>query len=89
MIAIFTSEQEAIDYSNKAHAHLLAHRPGYNAERWSDVNKADCKNEWAVKIPPDLPKLKVAMKVVDLEKSVRQITKYPIDWRTIQKANEI
>lgn len=88
MIAIFNIEQDAKDYSDKIHAHLLTNRPGYNADRWSDTNKSDA-DEFAVKIPPDLPKLKVAMKAVDLEKSVRTIDKYPIDWKTIKKANEI
>ena len=85
MIAIFNIEQDAKDYSDKLHAHLTQNRPRYDAERWSDVNKADGKNEWAVKIPPDLSKLKVAMKVADLEKSVRTIDKYPVDWKTIEE----
>ncbi len=84
MIAIFNTVQDAKDYSDKIHPHLTQNRPGYNAERCSDVNKSDA-NEFAVKIPTDLPKLKVAMKAVDLEKSVRTITKYPIDWKTIEE----
>ncbi len=81
MIAIFNIEQDAIDYSDKIHTHLTANRPGYNATRWSAVNKSDDANEWAVKMPYDLAKLKVSMKAVDLGKSTKQISKYPDKWR--------
>ena len=81
MIAIFTSKQDAENYSALVHAHLIAHREGYNAERWSFENKSDKKDEWGVKIPPDVDKLKVKMKKKDLEKSIRQDEKYPKDWK--------
>ena len=79
MIAIFTKATDAIDYSDKIHAHLTANRPGYNAVRWSDENKHDKKNEWAVKLPPDLDKLK-PIKADHLDKSIRQDDKYADDW---------
>lgn len=85
MIALFNNESDAVDYSELVHAHLTANRPRYNATIWSDVNKADDANEWAVKIPYDLPKLKVKMKSKDLEKSTKQIEKYPEDWKNKNK----
>ena len=81
MIAIFNTEKDAVDYSNLVHAHLIANRSRYNAIRWSDVNKSDNAEEWAVKIPPDLGKLKVPIKEDSLSLSIRQIEKYPKDWK--------
>ena len=79
-IAIFDKLKDATDYSDLIHVHLTANRSGYNAVRWSDENKHDNKNEWAVKIPYDLDKLIVKMDEKDLEKSIRKIDKYPDDW---------
>ena len=81
MIAIFTSKQDAENYSALVHAHLIAHREGYNAERWSFENKSDKKDEWGVKIPPDVDKLKVKMKKKDLEKSIRKDEKLNDKWQ--------
>ena len=83
MIAIFNIEKDAADYSDLVHAHLTANRARYNAVRWSNVNKSDKAQEWAVKLPPDLDKLKVKIKVNHLEKSTRQIDKYPTDWKAV------
>ena len=80
MIAIFNKKRDAEDYSALVHAHLTVNRPGYNAVRWSNINKASTKNEWGVKLPPDLDKLKVKMKETDLEKTIRQDEKYADDW---------
>ena len=77
MIAIFSNKEDAQDYSEKVHAHLLANRLRYNAVRWSVENKSNEKNEWAVKIPPDLDELKIKMEKHDLSKSIRMIEKYP------------
>lgn len=80
MIAIFSNKADAEEYSDLIHTHLLANRPGYNATNWSGEVKAHGKEEYAVKIPHDLKKLKVKMKDKDLEKNIRKIEKYPIDW---------
>lgn len=82
MIAIFNNKKDASDYSDLIHTHLIANRPEYNAVRWSDINKSDKVNEWAVKIPSDLNKLNVKIKKNHLKKSIRQIEKYPDDWES-------
>ncbi len=79
MIAIFNNQKDAVDYSDLVHAHLIANRPGYNAVRWSNENKSNVKNEWGVKLPPDLDKLK-PIKPDHLAKSIRQDEKYADDW---------
>ena len=80
MIAIFNNKQDADDYSTAVHAHLIANRPGYNAVMWSNENKHSKKNEFGVKIPPDLDNLKVKMDDKHLEKSIRKDEKYADDW---------
>ncbi len=79
MIAIFANITDATEYSDLVHAHLTANRPGYNAERWSFENKHSKKNEWGIKLPPDLDKLK-PIKPDHLAKSIRQDEKYAEDW---------
>ena len=80
MIAIFNTKKDAGDYSELIHDHLTQNRPRYNAVRWSNINKSDNATEWAVKIPPDLGKLKVPIKADSLSLSTRQIVKYPKNW---------
>lgn len=80
MIAIFQNKTDADEYSAAVHAHLLANRPGYNAERWSFTNKYKDKNEFGVKLPSDLDKLKMKMDAKVLEKSIRKDEKYADDW---------
>lgn len=80
MIAIFGNTTDAKEYSDLVHVHLTANRPDYNAVRWSNENKAHTKNEFAVKLPPDLDKLKVEMNPNSLSKATKQIEKYPEDW---------
>ena len=82
MIAIFGNTKDASDYSALVHAHLTANRPRYsvNTVRWSDENKHKDKNEFGVKLPPDLDKLEVKMDDKALEKSIRQDEKYADDW---------
>ena len=53
MLAIFTSEVETETFSAKIHDFLTNNRPGYNAERWSDLNKSDKEDKWFVKVPED------------------------------------
>lgn len=86
MIAIFNTSVDAAEYSDLIHLYLSANRPGYNAVRWSNENKASKKNEWGIKLPPDLDKLKVKIKADHLAKSIRQDEEYGEDW---QGENEI
>ena len=51
MIAIFSTESEAIAYSNKIHEYLTANRPRYNAIKWCDPEKSIDGLEWFVKQP--------------------------------------
>lgn len=57
MIAIFNTEQIAVVFSNKIHIFLKTNRAGYNAEKWSETNKSDNEEKWAVKIHPDIDTL--------------------------------
>ena len=80
MIAIFNNKNDADEYSAAVHAHLIENRPGYNAVRWSNTNKHDKINEFGVKLPPDLDKLKKPMNPNAIAKSIRQDEKYANDW---------
>lgn len=71
MIAIFNTELESVEFSDKIHNYLLENRKGYNAEKWSDVNKSDNENKWAVFIPEDFTDLK----------GIELIEKLPDNWR--------
>ena len=51
MFALFETEIEANDFSKSIHNYLLEHRAGYNAERWSTINKHQAKDSWCVKLP--------------------------------------
>ena len=55
MIAILNTEKEAIDLSNAIHKYLTKNRKGYNASKWSDLNKSGSEDKWMVKIPSDYP----------------------------------
>lgn len=52
-LAIFSTEQDAIDYSNKLHQYLSANRPGYNAVKWCDPEQSADGLTWIVKEPPE------------------------------------
>ena len=78
MIAIFYTEKDAMEFSEKIHNFLKANRKDYNAERWSDINKSEKEEKWAVKIPDDFQKWPVKM---ELDLSIKeQISKYPESW---------
>lgn len=51
MIAIFSTELEAVAYANKIHQYLLANRPQYNAEIWSIPEQSADGLTWFVKAP--------------------------------------
>ena len=69
MIAILTTEIEAIELSNSIHNYLIENRNGYNAERWQEVNKSDNDELWAVMIP------------FDYNYEGETIDKFPEDWK--------
>lgn len=50
-LAIFSTEQDAINYSNKLHQYLMANRPNYNAIKWCDPEQSADGLRWAVKEP--------------------------------------
>jgi len=78
MIAIFYTEKDAVDFSEKIHKFLTENRPGYNAERWSELNKSDKEEKFAVKIPDDFQKWP---KKLTIDTTVKeQIIQYPITW---------
>ncbi len=53
MIAILTTEKEALELSANIHNYLKANREDYKAIKWSELNKSDSEEKWAVKIPND------------------------------------
>lgn len=57
MIAIFSTEQSANVFSNKIHVFLKKNRGKYNAIAWSEINKSDNEEKWAVLIHPDIDTL--------------------------------
>ena len=73
MIAIFDNETQAVEFSNEIHNFLKANRPGYIAERWSDIDKSDIDNLWAVPIPEDFEEVFTAETIVNA---------YPNGWLT-------
>ena len=88
MIAIFSSQKAADDFSKEIHDWLTKNRGRYNAERWTYTNKADKTNQWAVKIPSDFESLneKLApenrlLKAIGI---VDEIAKYPVNWNPIE-----
>lgn len=56
MLAIFYTEKEASDFSNKIHDYLKTNRHNYTAVKWSDINRSDKLSKWCVKIPDDYQK---------------------------------
>lgn len=85
MIAIFYTEKEAVEFSNKIHSWLLKNRSGYNAERWSFTNKSEKEDKWMVKLPGDYPMLNenlVKEEQLNIPLSAKeQVLKIPEDWR--------
>jgi len=53
MIAILNTSKEALLLSSKIHSYLIKNRKGYNAKKWSELNKSFYENKWAVKIPSE------------------------------------
>jgi len=51
MIAIFNTEAEAINYSNKIHGYLQSVRPQYNATKWATPEMSADGLTWSVKTP--------------------------------------
>lgn len=51
MIAIFTTEVDAITYSNKIHTYLVVNRPNYHAIKWCDPEMSVDGLTWFVKDP--------------------------------------
>lgn len=72
MIALFNTEAKSITCLEMIHAYLIANREGYNAEKWSDVNKSDSAELWAVSLPP-CP--------VEVIGAIDFVEQYPEGWR--------
>jgi hypothetical protein len=68
-----------VEFSGKIHNFLKANRKDYNAEKWSDINKSESEEKWAVKIPDDFQKWPVKLIIDSSVKA--QITKYPENWK--------
>jgi len=74
MIAIFNTEQESINYSTMIHNYLTINRVGYNALKWSDVNKSDNEEKWCVYLPADY---------AETNNSIVLIETLPNNWKNI------
>lgn len=83
MIAIFDKEKDAVACSDKIHKYLKENRPGYNAEKWSEIEKSDIEELWAVKMPLEQTKKMWAkeMVVAEIAKAVSKVEKYAEDWK--------
>lgn len=85
MIAIFNTEQRANVFSNKIHVFLKNNRAGYNAVKWSETNKSDNEEKWAVKIHPDIDVLKKKFNLDLPGNNENQIVEFverlPENWR--------
>jgi len=79
MIAIFYTKQESIDFSNLIHQFLLANRNGYNATNWSDTDKSDSEEKWAISLPNDYETLGGIIIGLDLIQSL------PENWNIIEE----
>jgi len=90
-IAIFDDKTKAQMYADLIHTWLIKNRPGYNAEKWCniDLRKSDKAVEYYVKVPPDYEILngKIALSAEKLEVSkdaIRVVSKLPDDWKTVE-----
>lgn len=83
MIAIFYTEQESIDFSNDVHSFLERNRRFYRSltDLWSDVNKSDNEEKWAVPLPEDYDDYEEKLNLDGLE----FIDKLPDNWRNIEE----
>ena len=91
MLAIFTSEKEAVEFSNKIHSFLKANRPNYKADRWSDINKSDKEEKWVVKVPDDYEKWPVKMEInkTAIQVIATELSKvFMCTWKEVNKLND-
>lgn len=79
MIAIFNTEKESNELSEKIHNLLVKNRKKYNAVKWSDINKSDNAEKWMVKLPHNYKELKLNIEGLEL------IEKLPSNWRNTEK----
>jgi len=87
MLTIFYTEAEAISFSNKIHTFLTKNRPGYNAVKWSEVNKADKEDKWFVKVPHDYQRwpVKLAIPITVKEQiPIADARVYLKDWYPVE-----
>jgi len=87
MLAIFYTEIEAVKFSEDIHTYLKKNRPGYNAVKWSDVNKADKEDKWMVKVPHDYQRwpVKLAIPITVKEQiPIADARVYLKDWYPVE-----
>ena len=87
MLAIFYTEIEAVKFSEDIHTYLKKNRPGYNAVKWSDVNKADKEDKWMVKVPHDYQRwpVKLAIPITVKEQiPIADARVYLKDWYLVE-----
>jgi len=83
MIKVFNSENEAVKCAEDIHNYLLLNRPGYNAEKWCDINKSELGDEWAVEMPLEFvtDKWAIVMDKSIADSAVKEIEDFPFGWR--------
>jgi len=64
MIAIFNTEIDAVNCAAEIHQYLLKNRLGYNATKWSNINKHEVEDKWYVKIPNEFKVTIISSKTV-------------------------
>ena len=90
MLAIFTSEIEAVTFSAKIHNFLTKNRSKYSAAKWSNLNKSDKEDKWFVKVPEDYRKWPVKLDIKEVTELVPtiDIKVYLKDWYPITEIIE-
>lgn len=76
MYIIFTSEQQATQCESNIHEWLTANRPGYNAEKWADLQKHPEQDLWAFPLPPETLDL--------IQFDFETIETLPEDWNPVE-----
>jgi hypothetical protein len=88
-LAIFDNKIKSQTYADQIHQWLIAHRPGYNATKWCDIEagKDDSELRYYIKIPPDYELLNASIPIPEerltLPATATEIVddKLPDNWR--------
>ena len=91
MLAIFTDEKSAVDFSQKIHNYLTINRPKYNAIRWSGIKKSDFEKRWFVKVPYDYQRWTVKLDIKEVTELIptEDIRVFLNTWEKIEEIEPV